>query len=1346
MKTKLFLFLFVAFLNSSLFASISKKSSSNSLTTTAIADSNFEQALINLGYDSGTVDGSVLTANISGVTTLTLQYLGITRLDGIEDFTALEEFSFYGNETALTDVDLSSNTNLKTLRINGFTNLTNLNITGLSSLIELSVTTSNMMNSLDFTGVDNLEKLHLQNLTTLASINVTNLISLKEFSTSGLVAITSYDLSTLVALENLLITNNNLLTSVNLKTGITANIFYVQFQGNDLLTCVEVDAGVPIMGMSTWNQNNGAIFNEDCNNPSTYVPDDNFEAFLEANAMGNGVLNDDKVTTANINTVSNLNISNQSISDLTGIQDFTALVELSASSNNLTSVDVSDNVLLENLFLNSNSLITISVAKNLALKQLWLRENNLTDLDVSKNTALEWLVCSKNNIESLDLSLNVNASFLELHTNNLSVLNLKNIANTTISYFDAQLNPSLTCVQVDDAAYWTANFSNQLDGSASFSTDCMYPTTSVPDTAFENYLETHDRDGNVVALGDLASMGNGTANDGEVYTHRINTVTRLSVSNIGLSLLTGLEGFRDLENFGAFGGNPGLITADFSNNTKLKRITFSLNSNATSITFGNLPDVEYVQLGYNNISNVDISGLPNLEEFKEFDGKINSLDTSGNPNLKILSIIGSDVNSLDLSANTNLETLNIVSSQLINLNLNSNLNLVNLDVSNNSITSLDLSKNKKIETLNLSNNQLASLNLKNSFNTLINTVVNPLAFNITNNPSLTCVEVDDATYSNANWTSKDAQHVFNTTCGSQQITLIPDPVFEQILINFNIDSDGVVNGQVFTSDIEYVGTLYLYCTSNCSSSTTPKITDLTGIEDFTSLITLEAGNNSIAGSLNLSNNTNLTRIRVQNNLITNLILGNNSNLKEIRAQGNNISAIDVSGNVNLEEINLDSNSLSTINLNQNTNLTKLYLNNNMLTTLDITNNNLLDNLHINNNQITSIDLTNKLNLSSFKAENNLLSGQIDFSNNTKLVYVHLNNNQLNTLDLSASVGLRLYEIRVANNSLVSLNLDNGYSQSGGPLSFDTRNNLNLKCIQVPDVSLYQWVTDIDPHTSFNTDCSTVWSVMTNPATTAALLAVAGLDADNDGEITIAEAAAYTGTLDLSGSGIADVEGLAAFTGITTLDVSGNGITDLSPLTGSSFNTIAKSTGKTKIVQKTTTMALQTLIASNNNFDVLDISSLSNLTTVDVSNNPNLVTLNMQNGNNANITSFTASNTPNLTCILVDDINASYLSTWSKDTKSEFVADATDCRSKVLSLENIDLNTNIVFYPNPVNDILSIKLSEGLNLQEVKVYSLSGKNVMKSNKSTLDFSRLSKGFYLVKIITDKGVSGKRIIKN
>jgi len=36
--------------------------------------------------------------------------------------------------------------------------------------------------------------------------------------------------------------------------------------------------------------------------------------------------------------------------------------------------------------------------------------------------------------------------------------------------------------------------------------------TYVPDDNFENYLETHDTNGNTVAVGDATSMGNGVAN------------------------------------------------------------------------------------------------------------------------------------------------------------------------------------------------------------------------------------------------------------------------------------------------------------------------------------------------------------------------------------------------------------------------------------------------------------------------------------------------------------------------------------------------------------------------------------------------------------------------------------------------------------------------------------------------------------------------------------------------------------------------------------------------------------------------------------------------------------------
>ena len=53
----------------------------------------------------------------------------------------------------------------------------------------------------------------------------------------------------------------------------------------------------------------------------TYVPDDNFEDYLEYNGMGNGTPNDNYVLTSNINTETSLEIDNINISDLTGIED-----------------------------------------------------------------------------------------------------------------------------------------------------------------------------------------------------------------------------------------------------------------------------------------------------------------------------------------------------------------------------------------------------------------------------------------------------------------------------------------------------------------------------------------------------------------------------------------------------------------------------------------------------------------------------------------------------------------------------------------------------------------------------------------------------------------------------------------------------------------------------------------------------------------------------------------------------------------------------------------------------------------------------------------------------------------
>jgi len=72
---------------------------------TYVPDDNFEQALIDLGYDD-VLDDYVLTENISGVTSLDVNRKEISDLTGIEGFTALTVLSCYYNQ--LTALDISN--------------------------------------------------------------------------------------------------------------------------------------------------------------------------------------------------------------------------------------------------------------------------------------------------------------------------------------------------------------------------------------------------------------------------------------------------------------------------------------------------------------------------------------------------------------------------------------------------------------------------------------------------------------------------------------------------------------------------------------------------------------------------------------------------------------------------------------------------------------------------------------------------------------------------------------------------------------------------------------------------------------------------------------------------------------------------------------------------------------------------------------------------------------------------------------------------------------------------------------------------------------------------------------
>ncbi len=96
---------------------------------------------------------------------------------------------------------------------------------------------------------------------------------------------------------------------------------------------------------------------------------------------------------------------------------------------NLTSIDVSNNTLLEVLWVSDNDLDLLDVSNNTALRTLNCNRNNLTTIDISNLSELENFSCGYNQIEILDVSQNLNLTSLICYVNSLSELDISQNVN-----------------------------------------------------------------------------------------------------------------------------------------------------------------------------------------------------------------------------------------------------------------------------------------------------------------------------------------------------------------------------------------------------------------------------------------------------------------------------------------------------------------------------------------------------------------------------------------------------------------------------------------------------------------------------------------------------------------------------------------------------------------------------------------------------------------------------------------------------------------------------------------------------------------------------------------------------
>lgn len=654
-----------------------------------------------------------------------------------------------------------------------------------------------------------------------------------------------------------------------------------------------------------------------------------------------------------------INCAAAGIENLTGIEAFTSLTALRCGYNALTTLDLSNNPMLTILYCFSNQLTSVNIADNLLLTDFRCDDNRLTSLDVSGNPALSILYCSGNQLTSVDVSNNPALTDLRCSRNMLTILDISDVTsltvlvafqnqldtliladnnilsvvnigdnrfrffdatglpaltqlsvernllrslnvangnNTAFTYFHSQENPDLGCIQVDNAAYSNNTWqgaSFQKNTGIPFGEDCYALTciVDIPDATFKTFLL---RDPAINTNGDQHIQ----CSEAEAFTGTIDCSNRV------ITDLTGIEAFVN-------------ATQLICTNARLTTLDLS-RSNALTVLYcdGN---------------------------------QLASLDISGSSRLTSLRCHNNQLASLDISNNTSLHTVWAYLNQLTDFVSVGNAAPEELNIRNNNLTDFDATRMTALKRFSIENNQLVSLNVANGENQAFT------HFTSDNNPALECIQVDDELYSVATWVGaafqKSVNAHYSEDCSVRPCEVnIPDANFKAYLLgNNDINRNGdnriqCEEAEAFTGSISCAGR---------------SIADLTGIEAF----------------------VNISGLYCQENQLSSLDLRHNTALQFLVCHSNRLTLLNIGANPALKGLNCGYNQLSTLDLRSSTGLMELLAENNRLTTLDLSAHSALNRLVVRGNQLGGLNVRNGNNnqLGDFDARNNpgLVCIQVD---------------------------------------------------------------------------------------------------------------------------------------------------------------------------------------------------------------------------------------------------------------------------------------------------------------------------------------------------------------------------------
>ena len=194
----------------------------------------------------------------------------------------------------------------------------------------------------------------------------------------------------------------------------------------------------------------------------------------------------------------------------------------------------------------------------------------------------------------------------------------------------------------------------------------------------------------------LISQYYDTNNNGNIELSEVNTKTELNVNSQYLSSLQGIQYFTSLEVLDCQYNCFNSLDVSMLSNLRVLKCGGNNSSlgncglNFTSLNVSGLTNLEQLEIGHASLNNLNLTGLINLETLRCRNNIITSLNLDTLVNLKTLDCDSNEITTLEVSNCTQLEYLSCDYNNISNLVVNGLSNLNYLSCTNNGMQSIEL--------------------------------------------------------------------------------------------------------------------------------------------------------------------------------------------------------------------------------------------------------------------------------------------------------------------------------------------------------------------------------------------------------------------------------------------------------------------------------------------------------------------------------------------------------------------------------------------------------------------------------------------------------------------------------